>query len=87
MAWAASRRKGFFLVEAAVACLIAAIFIAAAFSTLFVSGALARRAEQSIKRERQKREFLAGYAMAASPGCLRIHTEIPKPGITANERS
>lgn len=62
MAWALSRRKGFFLAEAAVACLIAAIFIAATFSALLTSGALLRGAERQIRRERLKRESLAGYA-------------------------
>lgn len=67
MSWAASSRKGFFLAEAAVACLVAAIFLSASFSALFVSGALARRAEQSIKRERLLRESLTGYAPAIQP--------------------
>lgn len=67
MSWAASSRKGFFLAEAAIACLVAAIFLSASFSALFVSGALARRAEQSIKRERLHRESLTGYAPATQP--------------------
>lgn len=67
MSWAASSRKGFFLAEAAIACLVAAIFLAASFSALFVSGALVRGAEQSIKRERLRRESLTGYAPATQP--------------------
>lgn len=74
MAWAASRRKGFFLAEAAVACLIAGIFIAASFSALFVSGALARKAEQSIRQERQKRESLTG---SAAMDTLRMPADSP----------
>lgn len=58
MAWAAYKRKGFFLADAAVACFVAAVLLAAIFSTLFVSGAVVRKLEQRMKHERLKREVL-----------------------------
>lgn len=86
MSWVSSKRKGFFLAEAAIACLIAAIFIAVSFSALFVSGSLARKAEQSIRQQRLQRESLTGYAPTTSPRRL-IPTETLKRGMPAYEPS
>lgn len=59
MARRRAKRKGFVLAEATVACLIAAIFISAGFSALFLSCALAQNCDNTIKLERLKREVLA----------------------------
>lgn len=72
MVWAMSRRKGFFLAEAAVACVVAAIFLGAVFSALFMSDAVFRKQEQLMRHERQKRESLIGYAVAAIPECRMV---------------
>lgn len=66
-----SRRRGFFLAEAAVACVVAAIFLSAIFSALFMSGAVIRRLEQLIGHERMKRESLTGGASTAISGAAR----------------
>jgi len=57
------KRSGFVLAEAAVACFVSGVFIAAAASILFTSSALVRSYNEKLEFERLKREAsIAGAA-------------------------
>lgn len=69
-----TKKRGFILAEAAVASLVAGIFLAAACSSLSVSALLVKRHSERVALERLKREVMvdlaAGNAHAASAAGL-----------------
>lgn len=69
-----TKKKGFILAEAAVASLVAGIFLAAACSSLSVSALLVKRHSERVALERLKREIMvdlaAGNASVASAAGL-----------------
>lgn len=69
-----TKKRGFILAEAAVASLVAGIFLAAASSSLSVSALLVKRYSERVALERLKREIMvelaAGNASAASAAGL-----------------
>lgn len=60
--WRTRRGSGFILAEAAVACLIAGVVIAASAAMLFTCAAASGRCHAGIERERSKREVLIDWA-------------------------
>lgn len=53
-----TKRKGFMLVEALVACFISSLLLSAILSSLYLASALVFGSEAAVNRERTKREKL-----------------------------
>lgn len=94
-----SKRSGFIIAESVVACLIAGLFLAAVFSSLFTAAVLVRRNDKALKLVRLKREMAtessisdrkighSGVGAAARNVTKTGHDAVLAAGVHAAKRS